>query len=174
MHCFLRLIQILDKKCIYNIQWCFKENYRDKVRSADISRRRKMKEHWKHEIIMSGLDLKEKHMGFKETGRIQAAGIMDANWTSFEYSKPMGRILYVCLCVCACVCVCACMCRWSHPVSDQCSTSDNFWHVQFLHYCISIGGSLFDRWKIQTVMVVIQRASWLIVHSEIILGWVGL
>ncbi len=58
---------------------------------------------------MSGLDLKEKHMGFKETGRIQAAGIMDANWTSFEYSKPMGRILYVCVCACMCVCVCACV-----------------------------------------------------------------
>ncbi len=119
---------------------------------------------------MSGLDLKEKHMGFKETGRIQAAGIMDANWNLIWIFKANGKD-FVCVCVCVIVCVIVCL---SHPVSNQCSTSDNLWQVQFLHYCISIWGSLFNRGKIQTVMVVSQRASWLIVHSEIILGWVGL
>lgn len=109
------------------------------MRSADVSRRREMKEHWKHEIIMSGLDLKEKHMGFKETGLIQAAGIIRMQiGNSFEYTKPMGRILYICVCECVFAWMWLCVWRWSHSFSDQCSTSDNLWlvHTHFLHYKI--------------------------------------
>lgn len=98
-----------------------------------------MKEHWKHEIIMSGLDLKEKHMGFKETGLIQAAGIIRMQiGNSFEYTKPMGRILYICVCEYVFAWVWLCVWRWSHSFSDQCSTSDTLWlvHTHFLHYKI--------------------------------------
>jgi len=60
---------------------------------------------------MSGLDLKEKHMGFKETGLIQAAGIIRMQiGNSFEYTKPMGRILFIRVCVCVCVCMSVIVC----------------------------------------------------------------